>query len=205
MFVARRLLPQAPALLQEAVRRSRYSAWLVANLHLREALDDRPGAAPSWDNVIFDAPAGSLGYVDAGHQKLDPRPGPTVLSHYRALGIEAQARQRLLQRSWIESKDEILADLALPHPDLPSKLTRIDMTRYGHAMIVPRPGLQAFLRQALAGEQQTPTAAPRGKGRPRLNTPVEGRLLFAHSDWSGYSIFEEAFARGDAAASLLVG
>jgi hypothetical protein len=27
----------------------------------------------------------------------------------------------------------------------------------------------------------------------------DGRLLFAHADWSGYSIFEEAFTRGDAA------
>ena len=27
-------------------------------------------------------------------------------------------------------------------------------------------------------------------------TPREGRLAFAHSDWSGYSVFEEAFTRG---------
>jgi hypothetical protein len=31
-----------------------------------------------------------------------------------------------------------------------------------------------------------------------------GRLLFAHADWSGYSIFEEAFTRGHLAASALV-
>ena len=31
-------------------------------------------------------------------------------------------------------------------------------------------------------------------------TPTDGRLRFAHSDWSGYSVFEEAFTRGHAAA-----
>jgi hypothetical protein len=30
-------------------------------------------------------------------------------------------------------------------------------------------------------------------------TPATARLLFAHSDWSGYSVFEEAFTRGHAA------
>ncbi len=29
--------------------------------------------------------------------------------------------------------------------------------------------------------------------------PTDGRLRFAHSDWSGYSVFEEAFTRGHAA------
>ena len=28
------------------------------------------------------------------------------------------------------------------------------------------------------------------------------RLLFAHADWSGYSVFEEAFTRGHAAGVL---
>ena len=32
-------------------------------------------------------------------------------------------------------------------------------------------------------------------------TPADGRLRFAHSDWSGYSVFEEAFTRGHAAAA----
>ena len=29
-----------------------------------------------------------------------------------------------------------------------------------------------------------------------LPTPSTQRLHFAHSDWSGYSVFEEAFTRG---------
>jgi len=31
---------------------------------------------------------------------------------------------------------------------------------------------------------------------------MAGRLAFAHADWSGYSIFEEAFTRGHFAGTL---
>ena len=57
-------------------QRARYAPWVVANLHLRAPLDDRPGAPPAWDNVIYGDRTG-LGYVDgARHQSLDPaRPG----------------------------------------------------------------------------------------------------------------------------------
>ena len=71
--------------------------------------------------------------------------------------------------------------VATPHA------TRIEITRYGHAMAIPGPGLLARLG-----------------ARERI---VAGRLAFAHGDWSGYSIFEEAFVRGhlagvDAAARI---
>ena len=32
-----------------------------------------------------------------------------------------------------------------------------------------------------------------------LPSPATARLAFAHADWSGYSVFEEAFTRGHAA------
>ena len=31
---------------------------------------------------------------------------------------------------------------------------------------------------------------------------IAGRLAFAHADWSGYSIFEEAFTRGHLAGMV---
>ena len=160
-----------PSLLRERARQIRYAPWAVANLHLREPLSDRPGAPPSWDNVIYGAQG--LGYVDAKHQSLDPRPGPTVLSWYCAPG-EA-ARQQLLTRSWRDWQREVVAELSVPHPDLAAKLARIEVARYGHAMAVPVPGALAQV----------------ARGVPRT-----GRLAFAHSDWAGYSIFEEAFTAG---------
>ncbi|HSV36151.1 MAG TPA: NAD(P)-binding protein [Ramlibacter sp.] len=179
LFVAARVVQDAPALLHQRARHIRYAPWAVANLHLREPLRDRPGAAPSWDNVIYGAQG--LGYVDARHQSLDPRPGPTVLTWYGAPG-EA-ARERLLTRTWRDWQDDVVAELSVPHPDLAGKLARIEVARYGHAMAIPVPG---GLAQAASG------------------LPRSGRLSFAHGDWAGYSIFEEAFTAGHRAGLAVV-
>jgi len=188
LFVAARVLDNPPPALREAAAALRYAPWLVANLHLKSALHDRPGAAPSWDNVIYSAGVAStgLGYVDAMHQSLQAVPGATVLTHYRAFGIDAAQRKDLYQQPWTHWRDKVLAELAVPHPDLPGKVTRIDVMRYGHAMSTPVPGIRssAALR-ALQGAQPAPWQ----------------RLQFAHSDVSGYSVFEEAFTHGHAAAS----
>lgn len=179
LFVAARVVQDAPALLRQRARQTRYAPWAVANLHLREPLRDRPGAAPSWDNVIYGAQG--LGYVDARHQSLDPRPGPTVLTWYCAPG-EA-ARERLLTRTWSAWQGEVVAELSVPHPDLSGKLAHIEVARYGHAMAIPVPGV---LAQGASG------------------VPRSGRLSFAHGDWAGYSIFEEAFAAGHRAGLAAV-
>ena len=90
--------------------RLRYAPWLVANVHVRAPLADRPGAAPSWDNVVYGTRG--LGYVDARHQALDPTPGATVLSWYRPLGPSAydgpDGRRLLLDRPWSGWRDELL-------------------------------------------------------------------------------------------------
>jgi hypothetical protein len=168
----------APALLGQRSQGTRYAPWAVANLHLREPLRDRGGAAPAWDNVLYGAR--SLGYVDAMHQSLDPRPGPTVLTWYHAPG--EQSRQALLARTWGDWRDEVVAELSGAHPDVGDKLVRIEVARYGHAMAVPVPG----------------TLAQRAAGVPRTAS-----LSFAHGDWAGYSIFEEAFTMGHRAGMSL--
>jgi hypothetical protein len=80
VFVAARVVVNAPDFLREAAARTRYSPWLVANLHIERALHDRPGAPPSWDNVLYGS--AGLGYVDAMHQNLQRVPGATVLTYY---------------------------------------------------------------------------------------------------------------------------
>ena len=193
-FVAARVVRQAPDFLRRAAASTRYAPWLVANLHLKEALLDRPGAAPSWDNVIYSESAGtSLGYVDAMHQSLRPVPGATVLSCYHALGDLPDGRQQLLQQPWTHWRDRIVTELLQPHPELLSRATRLEITRYGHAMAVPLPGTLARLQQLPFSHEPRRAAA---KERAVLRA---GRLSFAHSDWSGYSVFEEAFTQGHAA------
>ncbi len=120
------------------------------------------------------------------HQSLAAVPGATVLTHYRAFGIEAAARKQLYEQPWTHWRDTVLAELSVPHPDLLEKVTRIDMMRYGHAMSVPVPGIRSH-------------AALRA-----LQAPQQGqRLHFAHSDLSGYSVFEEAFSQGHARGMAL--
>ncbi len=189
VFVAARVVENPPELLRRAAALLTYAPWLVANMHLRGPLADRPGAAPSWDNVIYGTRG--LGYVDAGHQRLNPAPGPTVLSWYRPLGPSGfdgpDGRRRLIDRPWTGWRDDLLAELSVPHPDIAAQATRIEITRFGHAMAIPAPGL--------LGRIGGPDA-----GRGRLDA---GRLSFAHADWSGYSIFEEAFTRGHLAGAAL--
>lgn len=185
LFVAARVLESPPPALQQAAAALRYAPWLVANLHLKAALHDRPGAAPSWDNVLYDDGSGArvpgLGYVDAMHQSLQSVPGATVLTYYRSFGIDPAGRHMLYDKPWSFWRDAVLAELSIAHPDLPDKATRMDVMRYGHAMSVPVPGIRSS--QALRA-LQAPLPA------------TWNRLHFAHSDLSGYSVFEEAFSQG---------
>ncbi len=185
LFVAARIVEQAPAALAEAAAAQRHAPWLVANLHCERPPIDRGGAPPSWDNVLYRSPA--LGYVDAMHQSLRPHPGPTVLTAYWALGGDdaaqaAAARRELLDGDAASWADRVLADLSRAHPDLPRHVRRIDLMRYGHAMSIPVPGLRGHAAlQALARPQR--------------------RVHFAHADLAGYSVFEEAFFHGQRAAA----
>ena len=201
VFVAARVVQNPPAFLAQAAQRLQWAPWAVTNIHLNAPLADRPGAAPAWDNVIYgDSNPGGLGYVDASHQKLDPRPGPTVLTYYQALGDVTDARQQLATQGAEHWGRAALAALAGPHPDVLQHATRVQVTRYGHAMSIPVPGIQTFLSQI--GLQAPPDKRKlllNGERQRALPTPATARLAFAHSDWSGYSVFEEAFTRGHAA------
>jgi monoamine oxidase len=179
LFAAARLLQNPPDALRVATAGQLQAPWLVANLQLSRPLLDRPGAPPSWDNVVYGS--AGLGYVDAGHQRLNPaRPGATVLTAYHALPTAERAV--LAGDDWRPWAARVLADLAGVHPDLRGRLQRIELMRYGHAMAVPAPGRRGSA--ALAALRQ-----------------ARGRVRFAHADLAGYSVFEEAFTLGTLAAA----
>lgn len=161
-----------------------YSPWLTANLTL-ERLPASPGAEPSWDTVFLDSP--TLGYVDATHQSLRTHIDRTVWTFYWALadGTPAQNRQMLLQSDWGYWKEAILRDLERVHKDIRQCVSRMDIMRMGHAMIRPAVG-------AISSEE-----------RIRLKRR-DGRILFANSDLSGISIFEEAQFHGVEAAQVVL-
>jgi predicted NAD/FAD-dependent oxidoreductase len=179
LFVSARLLESPSSALTDAAARLRYAPWRVANLHLDAALDDHPGAPPSWDNVIYGS--ASLGYVDAMHQSMRPHPGPTVLTAYASWGANPADREALLTQTWSRGASRVVEELATVHPDLPAKVRQVDLMRYGHAMSIPVPGVRSSAALRALAEQH-------------------GRVVFAHSDLSAYSVFEEALFHGVRAA-----
>jgi glycine/D-amino acid oxidase-like deaminating enzyme len=158
-----------------------YSPWLTANLTLDRAPAER-GAPLAWDNVLYDSPA--LGYVVATHQRLRAQDdGASVWTYYWALGDRTpnEGRRLLARRPWHEWAAAVIADLERAHPDLRQCVARVDVLRMGHAMARPTPGfLTAAGRLAYAG--------------------ARGPVVYANSDLSGLSLFEEAQECGVRAA-----
>jgi hypothetical protein len=155
-----------------------YGAWIVANVWLRDRPLE-PGFPMCWDNVIYRSK--SLGYVNSTHQTGNDH-GPTVLTWYYPL-VESgpEARKRLLALNWIDWADLVLSDLRVPHPDIDALVERIDVMRWGHAMVQPKPGF-IWSESRLAAAQ-----------------PIGG-IHFAGTDLSGIALLEEAFYHGVRAA-----
>ena len=190
LFIAARVLESPPDALRQAAALLQHAPWLVANVHIDGPLLDRPGAPASWDNVRYDPtlhpnpgptpnrgpnPGTALGYVDAMHQSLRPYAGATVLTAYHALPVAE--RGTLLADDPAPWRDRVLQDLALMHPDIHRRVRQVDLMRWGHAMAIPQPGVQH--NPALVALRQQ-----------------RGRVLFAHADLAGCSVFEEAFTAG---------
>lgn len=159
-----------------------FGSWMVANLTLR----DRPKHTSqrdfplAWDNVFYESE--SLGYVVATHQQGIDR-GPTVFTYYYPLcdANARSARTRLLETDWRGWADVALTDLSRAHPDIRNLVERLDVMRWGHAMIRPRTGFMW------------------GTARREAAKPF-GSIHFAHSELSGVALFEEAFDNGLRAA-----
>lgn len=163
--------------------------WLVANL-LLEGFPPEPADAPlAWDNVI--AGSRGLGWVVSTHQLIRAaRPAHTVFTAYRALADQTpqEARAWLAEASAADLFELATAELRQHYGpfEMWRRTRAVELCLRGHGMAVPacgslaNPGLAA-LREA------------------------DGRLLFAHSDLSGYSVFEEAAWWGDRAGRKALG
>ncbi len=171
-YVIRGLVDDPPF----AANEFQHNAWFVANLFLKDR--PKPRFARdfplAWDNVLYESP--SLGYVNATHQKgIDY--GPTVWTYYYPMCHEEDGRTKLFNYEWRDLADVCLTDMARAHPDIYELTTRIDIMRWGHAMISPRPG---FIWS---------------KNKQAASKPYRN-IHFAHTDLSGIALFEEAFYHG---------
>jgi hypothetical protein len=130
--------------------------------------------------VFHDSP--SLGYVCATHQQGRER-GATVWTWYYPFTDEdtAAVRKKLEGATHAEWSATVIADIARAHPDVAAHTERIDIAFWGHGMIRPRVG--SVWSDASAARAQ----------------PI-GHIHFAHTDLSGFALFEEAFDHGLRAA-----
>jgi len=157
-----------------------YGAWMVANLFLKDRPREGKGFPLAWDNVLYESP--SLGYVVATHQRGLDR-GATVFTYYYPM-CEADARAartKLFEMDWHACADVVLTDLERAHTDIRALVERLDVMRWGHAMIRPQTGF------IWSDARQKAAQAFRG-------------VHFAHTDLSGVALFEEAFYHGTRAA-----
>lgn len=159
-----------------AANEFRHNAWFVANLHLKDRPKQRfaKDFPLAWDNVLYESPG--LGYVTATHQKgIDY--GPTILTYYYPMCEDPNGRTTLFNYDRRQLADVCLTDLARAHSDIYELCERLDVMRWGHAMISPRPNfIWSGIREKAI--------------RPYRN------IHFAHTDLSGVALFEEAFYHG---------
>lgn len=183
-FVAARLLQDA-ARIDTTKQHFHYAPWMVANL-LVDPLEERSGAAASWDNVIFES--SSLGYVNASHQVLRQDGRARNLTYYLPLTSKKPEEERSIaqQRTFEDWVALIENDLAIIHPGIRNAIREVNIRLWGHAMAQPTPG---FIH---------------GNVRRQLSASIGNRIHFAHTDLAGISIFEEGFYQGINAAKKIM-
>jgi len=185
-FVAARVLAPWRETSPPFLREINYAPWIVANVTLSARPRER-NVALAWDNVLYDSK--SLGYVVATHQtgrQTGRDHGPTVFTWYHAFAGEEprSAREKLFGMTWEEIASAVLADLTKAHADLPALVTRLDVARWGHAMLRPSPGFLSSPARRLPDE------------------PLGG-VRFAHAD-TGLPLFEDALDAGLRAAESIL-
>jgi hypothetical protein len=189
LFVAQRILPDIRAYgYDPAVHASAHAPWMVSNFVMEGYPLEAPGEPLSWDNVVYQGQA--LGYVVSTHQLLRVTRTPrSVFTAYHALsGQTPQAARDWLTRASPEAlRAEAAADLIAAYgKEFWRHARQLEITVRGHAMATP---LCGYLSNA---------------GLAALRE-VDGPVLFAHADLSGYSVFEEASWWGVAAAGRILG
>lgn len=176
LFVASRIVEGVPALAPAAVGGlSQGSPWLVANFLVKGMPEEVPEAPLSWDNVVYGTKG--LGYVVSTAQDIRVAPPErSVFTSYVALAHLAPKAAR----RWLESAppaellELAIADLKAAYGwRFARHVERVDLTVRAHAMAVPTPGFRSnAARLALRA--------------------LDGAILVAHADLSGFSVFEEA-------------
>ncbi|MFJ3316452.1 FAD-dependent oxidoreductase [Herbaspirillum huttiense] len=176
LFVAARITPAMATLgFDPAQHLPARAPWLVANFLLKRFPKEKPEAPLSWDNVVQREPG--LGYVVSTHQDIRVHPPQqTVFTSYVALShlTPDQARRWMDQATPAQLLALAMEDLQQAYGwQFGAAVERVDITLRAHAMAIPTPGFRS------------------NAGLRKLQQ-ADGKILFAHADLSGFSLFEEA-------------
>jgi hypothetical protein len=170
LHVAARVVENMPD-----IHKQIHAPWMVANFLMKRFPEELPAAPLSWDNVVHGTKG--LGYVVSTHQDIRVAPPEkTVFTSYVALAGRdpREARQWMMSASGEELLALASIDLKAAYgAQFERCVERVDITLRGHAMAVPAPGFRS------------------DAGLKALRE-MDGPVLFAHSDLSGFSVFEEA-------------
>ncbi len=174
-FVAKRVLSKG--LTNILPPSGSYNPWVISNVFLRS---DKNYLIP-WDSVSYHSQ--SLGFVRANHQELKYAREGTILTHYNAhvSEVASLARHRLFSASEDELASDAMSDLQSMYPNLVPEVEELRLWIWAHAM-----------KKVEVGCMKKAIVSDRNK--------VEKGIYYAHTDSSGISIFEEAFAQGIKAA-----
>ena len=180
-FITNRILEKK----NQTVEMGRYIPWVVGNILLKD-LESNSMDQMSWDNVSFHA--NSLGFIHSSHQSLKSHLKESVLTWYKPIygEDEGKIRKKLLTSNVHSYQNEALEELNTLFPHLKSKVSKIEMWRWGHGMISPRVGYCW------------------NEKRRQEHFQKSKNLFFAHSDISGLSLFEEANYWGNRAAESIL-
>ena len=183
-FVARARGAPVPRGAARASRRVRVRRVDGREHHARSARPKRARRgerAMAWDNVLRDSP--SLGYVvrDAPDRPRSRPDRAHVLPSALRRGPARRARGVSTPPAATSGPTSRSPISSARIPTSATLATRIDVVRWGHAMVRPSPGF-VF-----------------GGARAAAARPLQG-IHFAHTDLSGVALFEEAFHHGVRAA-----
>lgn len=164
-----------------------YASWLVSNFTLKRYPPEFDQQPLAWDNVVYNGQG--LGYVVATHQWIRvAKPERTVFTAYTTFDFAKPAAVRY----WLRDASEqnlmpyALADLQQVYGSrFMQHVASVKLTLRGHAMASPV--VNHLQNEGIKALQQH-----------------QSRLLFAHSDLSGYSVFEEAAWWGWRAAGVVL-
>lgn len=160
-----------------------YNPWLLAHILVQRDILEK-NYALAWDNVKFGE--SDLGYINNHHQYLTQAQDQVLLTFYYAFtdGTAKENRKKISNWNSQQVKEFILIHLEKYHPGISEVIEKIDYKFLGHGMISPSID---FLWNKRLHE---------------LPSEWKG-ILFAHTDMSGISLFEEGFHQGHRAFQKL--